>query len=540
MTFGVVLVAWAGYVIYVGGLLPLGGNDALSYHLPRAVFFGRAHGFGDFEGGDPRLANWPANYELMLAAVLALDGSDRHIVVLSALGFVLFVFAAGALVERWNPRATWLGKIACMALAASAPVVLLHAGAVKNDLLTNFFFLSAFLALGSLLTTGSRRSWVMLSVSMGLALGTKLSASMLVVGVLVVGLSAVLTRGVSRPPRPPVLALAALLLTGPVVYVINLVKLGRVVGIPAVAGGAYGAWTNLWRFPYLLFTAPFSETPHGVWSFWTHRYWFWERYDTFSSQLGMAVSVLLLLVPAGILLTRGDGARERRLGSLAALVSFFAILPTRLQPDGFFCTFTRFICFVVPVIGVWTLVPLITRLPERWGAVVALLSVALFGTQAVLSAVHDVSHPLAAVQRCAGGGACAIRFGSGRACVALNQVAGPTDAVLMDADFDAWSYPCFGPTRGRALEMLPEHREGAVFIPPAVRWVVIDRMWNITWGHPAFTDFGHFFEDVGKGKPTPGDTALFLQLEHDPAFRRVFSNPRQNQALFERVQTPRI
>ena len=58
------------------------------------------------------------------------------------------------------------------------------------------------------------------------------------------------------------------------------------------------------------------------------------------------------------------------------------------------------------------------------------------------------------------------------------------------------------------------------------RWVAIDRLQGIIWGAPSFTDYGHFFEAVGKGKPTPDERLLYeLSWVATPCFGCLWKTP---------------
>jgi hypothetical protein len=70
------LFAWLGFVVWRGSILPVGSHDALAYHMPKAVMLARAHHYEFFVAPDPRIATSPSNYELLLADVLLLAGSD--------------------------------------------------------------------------------------------------------------------------------------------------------------------------------------------------------------------------------------------------------------------------------------------------------------------------------------------------------------------------------------------------------------------------------------------------------------------------------
>ena len=543
---GLALLLFTVLVLWRGAVMPVSNNDALAYHLPKAVVLVQEHGYRLFVSPDARLSTWPANYELLLSSILLLDGGDSHVAWLGTVCFFLFLAAAGAVAER-----TWgrgLHVAAGVALAAGMPVALLHAGAVKNDLLTNFLFLAALLAAAEWAVRPSRFAGVSVGLALCIALGTKLNAVFLVAAVaplLVIGAWRALRQGGSRLALVASLALfpPVFLLEGGVVYGVNAVALHRLVGVPVVHAGAYGDFRNLYLFPYLLFKAPFSDS-NGVWAFWTHSEWFWQKYDLFSSHLGIAVTVALLLLPFGLREVRqvhGEGVRELKYITAAAVGVFLLLLPTRILPAGFFCTFTRFVLFLGPVVAVWTVVPVVRRLwtgprNARGGAVALLGLLQLnFCAEAVASVRHDLLVPLERVSACFAHAECAPRYSKGRACFALDKVAGPQDVIAVDSDYDSWLYPCFGPARTRSLRFLRGLNGERLRLPDDATWVVVDRMRGITWGNPGFLDFGHFFEFIGKGSPTTDELYTFNAMAADPRFTPVFRNAQKNQAVFRRI-----
>src|SRR5262249_30629170 len=133
------LLVWVGFILWRGWLLPVLNYDAVAYHLPRAILMARAGGFGTFELPDLRAA-YPLDYELLLSDFLVLEGSDAFTVWLSTGIFVLFLLATATLVERWWGRGPQV--FAVVLLVAGSPVVLLHSGTHKNDLLENFYILT--------------------------------------------------------------------------------------------------------------------------------------------------------------------------------------------------------------------------------------------------------------------------------------------------------------------------------------------------------------------------------------------------------------
>src|SRR5262249_42896113 len=129
-----------------------------------------------------------------------------------------------------------------------------------------------------------------------------------------------------------------------------------------------------------------------------------------------------------------------------------------------------------------------------------------------------------------------IHFDASRAASVVDRLAGPDDAIAIDGALDTWSYPAFGAALRRPIFFLPSNQEPV--IPPAAKWVIVDRAWHIHWGAPGFHDMSQFYQYAGRGKPTARDVRVLDLLGASPRYRRVFYKPDLNQAVFERLDTP--
>lgn len=541
-----ITACFVAFALWRGQYISVYGNDALAYHLPRAVMFVREHGFRSWTTPDPRLSTWPCNYELLVAALFAVDGTDVHASVISVLSWILLIGSAGAVAEQW--WGTGIHSLAGVALIAAAPVALLHAPGQKNDLMMNFFFVAGILGAAKYYGRGSRPGLLGCGAATALALGTKVSGLILLVAV-----APLIVLGIRRHVPPPALIksvslmLGALLLLstsmGGAVFVINLVHWGTPVGLPSrVTEGGYGDWTNLLRFPSMLALVPFSDSPNGLHSPFDGNLWFWQRYDMYSSHLGALTSLMVCMLPVAAQLRRRNklfvwNAAEQRGGSVATLFAFSMIAPIRLLPEGFFCTFARFVIFIIPVVGAWTVVPLVAALC-RWRVAAGVTVVlALWGNcarAALLCMTNDIYAPLAWVEQEPTRQQKRPRFAERRACTVVDRLAAPDAAVFIDADFDSWIYACWGRTWSRPISF---REPGQTTVPDGIKWVAIDRPWGKTWNHPGFINFGHFFEFIQHGTATPDETVMFEELSKDPRYRLIFQEQTLNQAVFERIES---
>jgi hypothetical protein len=538
---------WVAFILWRGGVLPPLTHDALGYHLPKAVMIARAHGFDYFVAPDTRISHLPANYELLLSDVLLLSGSDRLTEWIGTTFFVLFLIACGAVAQRW-----WRASgqaIPTIVAIATAPVVILHSGADKNDLMAGFFAVCALLWGARWAAGGGWLSMALLATALTTGAGTKPQQGAILVGLapfLVARLVRDLRRDRTAVLRYLVLAIVAVLwfgLTGGAAYVYNAahesspleVQIGAADGSAPTGVFQWGDWSNLWQFPYLLLTVPFSKLPSAVWVPWRGEYWFWPHYEIYFSHFGVLMSLLMLALPfAAYWFGREESGRrhERLVYSLAALLAFGLTLPVQFRPIGFFGSFPRYLLFVLPLIAGWTVAPVFRFLLSRGASRVALLMLSgIFAFWAVRLAQRDAFAPLEFVRWAAmNPGTRAVYFSPNRAASVADRLAGPHAKIAIDGSFDTWIHPAYGAELSRPVVFIA----GAAAIPPDAEWVIVDRSWAAIWGHPLLTDMGTYWKYRSRGRPTPADLAVFQGLQADPRFALVYRDERLNQAVFWR------
>ena len=195
--------------------------DALLYHLPRAALWRQEHAVGYIAGAsDPRLDGNPPGAELGVLATLVLWGGDRFVALpqLVALGTCCLATLGIARRIGLDRGQALFGAL----LVATLPVVAVQAATAYNDLVVAAFLATAaYAALGR-----TRADLVLLALSLGLALTTKLTA--IVALPLLVLLAAV---GAPRSRRAALLVSGACgLALGSTWYVINLVETGKLDG----------------------------------------------------------------------------------------------------------------------------------------------------------------------------------------------------------------------------------------------------------------------------------------------------------------------
>ena len=555
------LFVWIVFILWRGSVLPPLTHDVLGYHLPKAVMILRAHGFDYFVAPDTRISHLPANYELLLADVLALSGTDRLTEWIGTTTFILFLLATGAVAQRWWRRG--LHVIPAIAAVATAPVLILHSGADKNDLLSGLLAVCALLWGARWAAKGGTLPMMLLVTALTTGAGTKPQQA-----AILVGLAPFLLRRVWREVRESrrallrlgAIAIAAVLwfgVTGGAAYVYNAVHESSPLEVQIGGGDSgnapkgvfqWGDWSNLWQFPYLLLTVPFSGVPSAVWVPWKREFWFWPHYEIYFSHFGMLTSLLMVALPYCVYRfgRRGTGADdrggERLVYSVAALLAFLLTLPVQFRPFGYFGSFPRYLLYVLPAIACWTVAPLFRFTLEGSAARRNAGSAILGGISAFLAFTacrmgqRDQFAPWQFVRWAAANpGTRVVYFSPNRASEIVDRLAGPHDRIAVDGSFDTWTYPAYGAGLTRDLVYLPPSTPGQpVLIPDDARWVIVDRSWSSFWGHPLFTDMGKFWEYRSKGKPTAADLAIYHQLLTDPRFALVYRDDGINQAVFWR------
>jgi hypothetical protein len=548
LSFLVIPIAlWTLFALWKGAVLPPQSHDALSYHLPKAVMLMRAHGFGHFEAPDGRITNLPANYELLLADVMLLSGSDQLTEWINTIAFLLFLCTTAAFAERWWP--SWPSRAAAALVTATAPLLLLHSAADKNDVPLCLFAAAALLWGGRWSARGGRMPMLLTIVSLALAVGTKPNA-----GAIAAGLAPFLLIRIRQVrPRDAVYtvlaAIAALVLLGGASYADNALHAGApiAVNIAGVKAGTglrieWGDFANLWRVPVLMVIVPFVSSPSAVWVPWRHEYWFWPHYEIYFSHYGALISILVVLLPLCVILFRRIGddlnRRERRAASLAGAIAVAIILPVHMHPTGMFAALPRYIAFILPVVVAWSVPPLLHELKSRLPLVAWTLTwilAAAFAATAIDCAIKDRFAPLDFVIGAAQHPGTRRVFFMNRAGSVADRMAGPYDTIAVDGGFDTWVYPAYGARFTRPVIFLPEEATPDS-IPPSVQWVMVDRSWNQIWENPKLTDMGKFWSYVGRGTPSPEEVRLLVALRHDPRWMLVFYDRQTNNAVFRRLK----
>ena len=417
-----------------------------------------------------------------------------------------------------------------MICVAGMPILILHSGTHKNDILTGLFMVLALLWGGRYLGTGDYPALLLLACSVVLAAGTKPQGGILGAVLLpLVVMRAVrdLRSGRLRARAAAGAAaagVAAVLLLGGYTYIDNYLPARQVVPpgeasrvVPVTQG--YGDWANLWQAPYVLLAAPFSPSPFS---------------------LPVPFTLAALAAPFAVKAWRGEEARERVTMFAAALVTFVIMLPVVFVPHGMYpISLPRYVFFFAPAVFAWTAGALLqSRIASRQTVSRMLFGGALivFVLYAVDMAMHDTFAPFDYVVVASQFPESRyIPFDPYRSTSYVDSVAGPDDVIAVDAGWAGWVHPLFGAALSRDVRFIPETK--TLKIPADADWVVVERAYQTIWGSPDLETLGSARKHFGKGgRGNPAQYRVARALFNDPRYVLVYALPARNQFVFRRVR----
>ncbi|MFZ2490162.1 MAG: hypothetical protein WA208_01625, partial [Thermoanaerobaculia bacterium] len=533
---------WLLFVVWRDVIVPPLSHDALSYHLPKALLFVRAAGYRTFEDMSFLFAPRGSNYELLLADAIAGDATDAYTEWPAALFYAGFVLCAVAMAQRWF-RTGAAALVTMALLIAATPVLLLHSGAHKNDLLFALFAAGAMLAAGRWFAERDVRSLALAVCSFVALTGTKSHGA-----VLTLAFVPLILTPMFRPFRAKALGIAAMSAIVATLFLGGFEQLARLQpkqpapqASASAEGGAsrtYGDWENLWQAPYILVAAPFSRSASSLRVPWDSTPWFWRRHELFFSHLGAAFSLAALALPFLLIALRNrpGSPRERVAVTIAALLAFLVLLPVHFVPAGLYSLYLpRFVLFLLPVVFAWV-VPVVDAAANRraaLGAACVAAGVVVFGIQAIEAAVDDDFVPFDYVLWArANPETRSIPFTPNRVASVVDRIAGPRDRIVFDAGQGAWIYPAYGKELQREVGFIPPG-PGVPHIPDA-DWIVIDRLFSAVWSNPNFKSLGAGEKYMAKSVTTAEDARVINALRNDPRYEAISIRPRTKQAIFRR------
>ena len=530
------LVLWLAFILWRGALVPVLSHDALSYHLPKAALYVRAGGFSTLSDLAWLITPRPSNYELLLADAIALEGTDRVTEWISTWFYLLFIAGGIALAERWW-RIGSRTAIGIALLTGCVPLLLLHSGAHKNDLMLAALAVAALVAAGRFLTTRELAAFCIGVAALIAGAGTKTH------GLVIAGcIAPLLVWPLLKPFSARRLAIAigatlvAALLLGGIDYAARFAQSRNVRNdTTAVPIAEYGDWDNLWKGPYVLLAAPFSGNPFALSVPWEAKPMFWRRYELYFSHLGIPFAVAALLTPFAMawLRRRDEHSRERFAVTAAAIAAFLLLLPVHYEPIGLYLIYMpRFVLFIVPIAFAWTLAPLLEALTPQRATVAHIAAALVFVIYGADMATDDSFTPIDYVMWArTHPGRRIIPFDPNRATSLVDRAAGPRDRILIDAGTHAWIYPAYGERLTRDVRILaPE----AATIPDDADWVVVEHRYQTVWGNPSLRNIADASRFLTHGRVGEKQQRLMRALASDPRYETLFLSEKGAQAVFRR------
>ena len=536
-----------------GWVLPCANSDALAWSLPIAI---RYHLGSGLDWAMPPQTEWlphlsdPHNYELLIASILSLTGTDRITEWVSTLAAGGVLSVVGIQFRRWSGPG--LHVWTTLLLFAAAPVFLLHLAADKGDLLTILLvLLGIFWTVRACLEASPRSGilaiWVLFALFNMKRSGWMLAPPL----VLVIYLRWTLLAWQGKARWVPTLlriaghGLGAALGMGGIkaLWLWHHTK-SLSQGVTAVATqlspSAHAfSWADPLRFLWTVSLAPFRSSDYTV-RLLSGVEWYWPEYNLIYSHFGWLFGPALLAalgLLAAALFRRGPArafSREQWLCLDVSIVLAFFLLARNYAFDGGFNTFPRFVLFLLPPLLAAGFLPLLARVPRPW-IFAALAAIGLVGA-ASQAYVHDMVAPYVYLEdlwqhpekrRW-------VLVGPNRVPCVLDRLAGPKAVVVADCTYLTWLAPLWGEGLTRDVRLL-EWKEGRPQVPPEAEWLVIDNVSGLTWGNGhVVRNAGDFAKAFQHGTPTERDTRLFPILKSDPTWELVTASPMGEQAIFRR------
>lgn len=539
--------------LFKGLILPCANSDALAWSMPIAIRYHLGHGLDWFT---PPQAEWlphlsdPHNYEIMVASILSLTGTDRVTEWLSTLMACGILTVVGVQFRRWcGPGIhVWTALL----VFAAAPVFLLHLAADKGDLLTILLILLGIFWTVRAWLKGSPRPGILAIWVLFAVFNVKRSGWMLAPPLLVaVYLRWLVQAARGRTPWAPTIlrglghGMAAALLMGGVktlwLWHHTRPLLKGVAGVASqLAPSAHTfSWADPFRFLWVVSLAPFRSTDYTV-RLLSGVQWYWPEYNLIYSHFGWLFGPALL-VALGVLAiglfrrgpARGFSREQWLCLSASSLLAFF-LLARNYAFDGGFNTFPRFVLFLLPAILAVGFLPLLARISRPW--IPGALAILILGGAALQAYKHDMVAPniyledlwLHPEKRRW------VFVAPNRIPCVLDRLAGPKAVVVADCTYLTWLTPLWGEGFTRDVQLV-QWQAGQPQIPPNAEWIVIDNISGTTWGNGhtvrSAADFAQAFRH---GVPTERDVRLFSILKADPTWEVVMASPLGEQAIFRR------
>ena len=181
LAVGVILVYFLGAVVILA--VPQNTYDSMTYHLSRVGYWMQNQTLAPWPTPNPRQTTSPVNAEIGLLWTILFWGSDRltgFVQWSAALGIMVTIFGLARLMGATKSQGLFAALI-----WATFPQIVLQSVTTQNDLVISFFFLSALYFLYSGLRIRERWSFMISTLALGLAIGTKATIFIILPGFLI-------------------------------------------------------------------------------------------------------------------------------------------------------------------------------------------------------------------------------------------------------------------------------------------------------------------------------------------------------------------
>jgi len=173
-------------LLLISATTPPNNYDGMTYHVPRAMHWLQNGSLEYYPTSIDRQLWPPPLAEIMIAHLYALAGGDQFIQLVQTFAYIISLVAVSLITrELGGSRRV---QLAATAIAASIPMAILQATSVQNDLLVASFSLIAVYRGLRLFKTNYTSDVIMFSMAISLAMITKTTTFLYLVG-FVVGLA---------------------------------------------------------------------------------------------------------------------------------------------------------------------------------------------------------------------------------------------------------------------------------------------------------------------------------------------------------------
>lgn len=229
---GVALV----YELAVGVLTPPNNWDSLAYHLSRAAAWFHQHRVGYVSSHTDRESNSAPNAEILILCQFLFVHSDRFATAWQWIAQLASVAAVYIIASRLNVSRAAAVFAALLFATLAQPA--LQATSTQNDLIAGSLVGAAV----AFLCTDARGAYPLAAISLGLALGTKLTVAYVIAPLLLIA-----TRLVPRSDWRRLLGwcIIAFAVLGAYIYALNIAHTGAIQGAgPSIAAWTQHSWTG--------------------------------------------------------------------------------------------------------------------------------------------------------------------------------------------------------------------------------------------------------------------------------------------------------